>query len=68
MSVSCNSTRGYIPHMDILYAWTYSTRAWLYSTRGTTRDVYVARYYETWSTQTRNGIHWVPRVITRVEK
>ena len=43
-------------------------------TRGTTRDVYdvyVPRHEETWSMQTRNGIHYdfviVPRVSTRVK-
>ena len=38
---------------------------------GTTRDVYVPCHEETWSTQTRNGIHYdfviVPRVSTRVK-
>ena len=58
------STRDYIPRVAISHAWLYSTRD--YSTRGTTRDVYVPRYKETWSTQTRNGMHWIPRVITRV--
>ena len=40
-------------------------------TRGTTRDVYVPRHEETWSTQTRNRIHYdfvvVPRMSTRVK-
>ena len=69
---------GYIPRVTIFHAWLYPTRGYIprvtifftrgytYSTRGTTRDVYVPRYKETWSTQTRNGIHWIPRVITRV--
>ena len=40
-------------------------------TRGTTRDVYVPRHEETWSMQTRYGIHYdfvvVPHVSTRVK-
>ena len=35
----------------------YSTRGMWVSTRGTTPDVYAPRYEETWSTQTRDGMH-----------
>ena len=33
-----------IPRVDIFHAWLYTTRGYMYSTRGTTRDVYVPRY------------------------
>ena len=73
MSVPCNSTRGYIPCMDIFHAWLYSMRghtlrvdifhacmaifhAWDYTRR------VCCTLLGNMSTQTRNGIYWVPRV------
>ena len=76
MSVPYNSTHGYIQRVAIFHAWTYSTRGHIPRVHGYIPCVglnetcmlhAIRKRGPRLSTQTRNGIHWVPRVITRVK-